>query len=217
MSSDDEKKKSKWQVIKESLKSLPKIVKYGIVILLALALSSTGVMFSNIFKMQTQTTKFGLENVGELVTQTAHLTIVEDTKVHREFFKLFEIPFTESRQIFTYNIDVDASVDFNKISYYVKRSDKQIIIKIPHAKIYKTTLDIDSLKIYLDEESLFSRIDLKKHNEAMIEMKKQGEEDAIANGLLEAADENAKKLIEGFVKNDNNYRDYQIIYEYIGE
>lgn len=212
-----EVKKSKWSKIRKSFKALPKIIKYGIIVLIVITLCSTGTMFGVIFKNETKSTKFGLENVGELITQTAHLTIVEDSKVSRDFFSLFEIPFTESRQIFSYDIDVDASLDFSKITYQIDKDNKQIKMKIPHSKVYKTTLNLESLKVFLDEESLFSRIDLKKHNQAQIEMKRQGEEDAINNGLLVAADKNAKSLIESLIKSNSDFKNYSIVYEYVGE
>lgn len=206
---------SKWKNIWRFFGKIPKVVKYVIIFSLLIALSS-GVIYSTVFESQTKTTKLGFEDMGELVTQTGYLTIIKDNKEHREFFNLFKIPFTESRQIFSYDIEVDASVDFSKISYDVKNKDKEIIIKLPHSKIYKATLDIDSLKVYLDDESLFSRIDLKEHNEALNEMKQQGINDAIANGILDSADNNAKKLIDSFIRSNNKYKDHKIVYEYIG-
>ena len=88
---------------------------------------------------------------------------------------------------------------------------------MPHAKIYKATIKNDSLKVYLDEESLFSRIDLNEHNEVIEEMKKQGIKDAEANGILELAEANAERLITDFVKSNGSYKDYNIIFEYKGE
>ena len=174
-------------------------------------------MFSSVSTSQTKTTKLGLENVGELVTQTAHLTIVQDSKENRKLFNAFEIPFTESRQIFSYDIDVDASVDFAKITYTTNKDKNEIVVKLPHSKIYKATLKTDSLKVYLDQESLFSRIDLTEHNEALKTMEEQGIKDAEANGILNAADENTKKLIDGVIKSNKKYKEYNIVYEYIGE
>ena len=132
-----------------------------------------------------------------------------------QFLKLFNIPFTESRQIFSYDIEVDASVDFAKISYDIDEEKCEIVVKVPHAKIYKATLKTDSFKEYLDSESLFSRIDLKEQNEALKTMEEQAVKDAEANGLLDAADNNAKKLIEGMIKSESKYKEYKVIYNYI--
>ena len=211
-----EKKESKLKKAMNFFKGIPKIVKWIILIVFIGAIFYLGMIFSDVYFSQTKTTKLGLEDVGELVTQTGYLTVIRDTKEHREFFNLFKIPFTESRQIFSYDVEVDASVDFAKISYEEDKGKQEITIKLPHAKIYKATLKTDSLKVYLDSESLFSRIDLAEQNEALKVMEEQAIQDAEANGILEAADENAKKLIENLIKSESKYKEYKLIYEYIG-
>lgn len=193
------------------------IAKYIIIIFVICVIFFSGMLFNTIFNGQTKTTKLGFEDVGELVTQTGYLTIVQDSKEHREFFSLFQIPFTESRQIFSYDLEVDASVNFSEITKDIDAEKEEIKIEMPHAKIYKATIKNDSLKVYLDEESLFSRIDLNEHNEVIEEMKKQGIKDAEANGILELAEANAERLITDFVKSNGSYKDYNIIFEYKGE
>ena len=210
MNSNENKLKSKLKKIGSFFVKIPRLIKYLIIVLIIVLITSS---FN--YSMNTKSTKFGLEDVGELVTQTAYLTIVQDTKVNYDFFELFELPFTESRQIFSYDVEVDAAVDFSKISYTINELSKSITIKLPHSKIYKTTLDLDSLVIYLDEGSIFSRIDLSKQNDALISMKKQAELDAIANGILDEADKNAKKLIEGMIKSNKNFKDYYVEYKYL--
>ena len=209
-------KETKWSKFKKFFSKIPKIIKIIFAVLVLGGIFWLGIIFSSVYTSQTKTTKLGLEDVGELVTQTGYLTIIQDNKEHRELFNLFQIPFTESRQIFSYDIEIDASVDFSKISYEPNDEKKEIVIKLPHAKIYKATLNTESLKVYLDDESLFSRIDLNEHNKALETMKEQGIKDAEANGILEAGDENAKRLIEGLIKSNDIYKDYKIIYEYIG-
>ena len=211
----NEEKKENKEVKKHVMWKMPKVVRYIIIIAILIGIFYLGTMSHSFLNFQTKTTKLGLEDVGELVTQTAYLTVVEDTNEHKEFFNLFKIPFTESRQIFSYDIEVDASLDFSKITYNVNNSNKEINIKLPHCDIYKSTLNEESLKVYLDSNSIFSRIDLKEHNDALQKMKEQGIEDAKANGILDAADANAKKLIESFIKKNDAYKDYKVVYEYV--
>ena len=212
---DNIEKNVKKKVIK--LNKIPKVVRWIIVILIGLIIFYLGIRFSDVYSSQVKTTKLGFEDVGQLVTQTGYLTVIKDNEEHREFFKLFKLPFTESRQIFSYDIEVDASVDFTQISYVENQKNQEIKIKLPHAQIYKATLKTDSFKVYLDSESLFSRIDLTEQNEALKTMEEEAIENAKANGILKAADENAKKLIEGLIKGNSKYKEYKIIYEYIGE
>ncbi len=170
------------------------------------------------FKTQEKSTKLGLENVGELVTQTCYVTVLEDSKVNRDFFKLFDIPFTESRQIFSYDFEVDAAVNFDQIKIVnVNDETKELELILPHAKIYKIALNPSSFRVYLDNESLFSRIDLEKHNLAITKMQEQAQTDCIKNNVLGAADENAKKLMTGLIQGNVYYKDYKINYIYEGE
>lgn len=194
-----------------------KIIKYIIIAVILVLIFSSGALFNSVLNGQTKTTKLGFEDVGELVTQTAYMTIVRDTEEHREFFDLFEIPFTESRQIFSYDIQVDSSVNFSEITNTIDDDKKEIKIEMPHAKIYKATIDNESLKVYLDQESLFSRIDLNEHNQAITEMKEQGIKDAETNGILELAERNAENLITNFMKTNGKNKDYNIVFEYKGE
>lgn len=202
---------------KSFIKAVPIVIKIVVVIAILLGVFYLGNACSSVINLQTKSTKFGLKDVGELVTQTAYVTVVTDNKENKELFNKFEIPFTESRQIFSYDVEVDVSVDFSEISYTVDSENKEIKVSLPHSKIYKTTLNTDSLKVYLDTESLFSRIDLKEHNDALNAIKEQAATDAKSNGTLEAGDSNAKRLVESFIKENSRYKDYSFSYEYIEE
>ena len=175
-----------------------------------------GVKFSVNFFTREKTLKLGLADAGELVTQTCYTTVLEDSKVNRDFFKLFDIPFTESRQIFSYDFEVDASLDFSSIEYKVNDKKKEINVILPHSRVYNVTFNPSSLKVYLDSESLFSRIDLEKHNSAVEKMQEQAENDCVANKVLESADINAERLLEGFIKGEKKYKDYSIVFNYVG-
>ena len=201
---------------KKSIKELSKIIKCFILIIIFAIIFYSGTLFKSVIINQNKTTKLGFENIGELVTQKCNLSIIGDIKEHKELFNV-KIPFTESRQIFSYNISVDASIDFAKIKIKINNDKKQIIVEIPHAKVYSATIDDESLKVYIDDESLFTRIDLQEHNDERIKLKEQGIEDAKANGLLKLAEENAERLIQGFIKQNSLYKDYTILFEYINK
>ena len=208
-------RKERRRKIFKVIKGLPSIIKIAIIVLIVITLTSTGVMFNTIINKSHGVVDFGLENVGVLVTQTSHVTEVSDTKIDVDFFKLFKVPFTESRQIFSIRVDVDAAVDFGKITYSQDNSKKTIVVSLPHAEIYKATLVDDSLKIYLDEDGLFTRIDLKKHTEARNELREEAINTAIGNGILDSADKNAQTLIEQFIKSNKELKNYKVFFNYI--
>ena len=190
------------KVIKIKLANPIKLAIYGIIIFILLG----GVVFgvSKTFQTNEKVLKLGLEDVGELVTQTCHTVVLEDSKDNRTFFKLFDIPFTESRQIFSYDFDVDASINFSKIT------SLGIDIKIPHAKIYKVVILLDTFNPILDQDNLFSRIDINEHNEALVKMEEKAKNQCLASKVLERADENAEKLISAMIKSEKKYKDYVV-------
>lgn len=215
MSKNEEKKDNVWKKIGKVFNIIPKIGRTIILVALAVFVVYAGLTISDNFRTNSKATKFGLQDMGELITQTAFVTEVQDSRDDRDFFKLFKIPFTESRMIFSYDFTVDASVNFEKITYEIDDKKKEIKVKLPHATHYKTTPDLTSQRVYLDEDNLFSRIDLKEQNEAMLKMQTNATNTAIENNLLGAADENAQRIITAMFKSDSKRKDYKVIYKYI--
>ena len=157
-----EKKKDK-KKFKMPLFMKTTIAKVVIVIVLILWLILGFKIGSGIIANET-VTKLGFRDVGVLVTQTCDVTEVEDVRDPVSFWGV-EIPFIDSRQIFSYDFEVDAAVDFEKIKITrVSDLTMQIDVVMPKSKLYKTTPDYDSLEVYLDQGSLFTRIDLKENN-----------------------------------------------------
>lgn len=160
---------------------------------------------------QTQTTTLGFKDMGKLVTQSAYATVVIDNKDDKKIFDKLHIPFSDRRLIFSYNVKVDAAVDFSQITEDIQ--ENKIVITLPHAEIYGANTDKDSLKKYLEEGSFT----LEETNDAWKDIENQATEDAKANSLLEQADVNAKILIENFVKSEVSLKGYEVVFEYIGD
>ena len=159
-------------------------------------------------------TDLGLKDMSELVTQTCTVTVIQDSKKNLTFFKDHKIPLTESRQIFSYDFDVDASIKFNKITFDVDNKNNIITFNLPHAKVYKTTIILDSFNSYYESDSLFTEIDLSENNDAKKQMAIEAEEKCIKNKLLENADKNAEELLKGLVKSNSKIKDYKVLFKY---
>lgn len=87
---------------------------------------------------------------------------------------------------------VKAGIDFNKITWSVK--NKTITVKMPESKILSCELDMDSFKVYHEEESIFTKITLKDNNKSFEKLKATAKKDANANGLLSNAEKMQKLL-----------------------
>lgn len=159
-------------------------------------------------------TDLGLKDMSELVTQTCTVTVIQDSKKNLTFFKDYKIPLTESRQIFSYDFDVDASVKFDEITFDIDNKNDVITFKLPHATIYKTTIILDSFNSYYESDSLFTEINLSDNNDAKKQMSIEAEEKCIKNKLLENADKNAEELLKGLVKSNSKIKDYKVLFKY---
>lgn len=166
------------------------------------------------FNQKFKVTDLGLKDMSELVTQTCTVTVIQDSKKNLTFFKDYKIPLTESRQIFSYDFDVDASIKFNKITFDVDNKNKTITFNLPHANVYKTSIILDSFNSYYESDSLFTEIDLSENNDAKKQMAIEAEEKCIKNKLLENADKNAEELLKGLVKSNSKIKNYKVLFKY---
>lgn len=103
---------------------------------------------------------------------------------------------------------VKAGIDFNKITWSVK--NKTITVKMPESKILSCELDMDSFKVYHEEESIFTPIKLADNNDALKTLIENAKQDAVANGLLENAESNAETILRGFFANVYDLQKYKI-------
>ena len=156
-----------------------------------------------------KTTKLGFEDIGELATQEARCTEVNVTDQSKKLFGI-KIPFTQSKYIYSYDVVVKAGIDFNKITWSVK--DKTITVKMPESKILSCELDMDSFKVYHEEESIFTKITLKDNNKSFEKLKETARKDSQANGLLDNADKNAETITSSFFLKEYNKDEYKIKY-----
>ena len=182
----------------------------GAVILVALAVVLT-LGLSSIFNHEEKPTKLGFEDIGELATQAAYTTIVEDTDVSRELFGV-SIPFTQSKLIYSYDVVVKAGLDFDQVKWTV--SENKIKVEMPEIRILSSEIQFDSFQTYYENESIFRPVKIDENNQAIQEMVKKAETTAVENGLLENARENAEMMIKGFIYQNFDSQEYQISFTY---
>lgn len=174
-------------------KKVKRILTFLVVFLILIALVIIGV--SKVLLNDGKTTKLGFENIGELATQSVLATQVEVSSAAREFFGR-QIPFTESKSVFSYDVEIKAGIDFSEIKWDV--TETCVNVTLPEAKVLSTEIDLDSFKVYHEKESIFRKVSLEDTNSALVDLEEKAANSALENGLLEKATENAKVLITNF-------------------
>ena len=191
-------------------KSIVKAKLIALIAVIVIALGA-GLYFGKSLSSESRITKLGFEDMGELATQAAYCTMVEDTEAARDLFGV-EIPFTQSRLIYSYDVIVRAGLDFEQIEWSVDDPNKVIEVKLPEIRVLNSELDTESFKLYLEDESIFRRISMEENNDSMIEMEENARRQAVGNGLLDEARANAEAILRSFFAGVYDLEKYEIVF-----
>ena len=191
-------------------KSMVKAKLIALIAVIVIALGA-GLYFGKSLSSESRITKLGFEDMGELATQAAYCTMVEDTEAARDLFGV-EIPFTQSRLIYSYDVIVRAGLDFEQIEWSVDEPNKVIEVKLPEIRVLNSELDTESFKLYLEDESIFRRISMEENNDSMIEMEENARRQAVGNGLLDEARANAEAILRSFFAGVYDLEKYEIVF-----
>ena len=156
--------------------------------------------------------KLDFEDIGELCTQEANMTIVKPYNDSKKMFDI-DIPGTNSMAIFSYDVTIKAGLDFSKITYDVDESTKKITVKCPKVKILSNEIDTDSYKLYYEKESVFNNISMDDFNGSLSELRETAEGSAEEKGIYDRAKENAERILKEFFSQNYDLRVYTIEFE----
>ena len=206
MTSENEKKKNKFLSLKKFI--TPKVC---LIIVVILAVCGILVGIRKYISSESQTQTIGFEDIGEMATQSAYCTQVNVTDKSRKLFGTnTNIPFTQSKYVYSYGVTVKAGFDFSEIDW--EQKETTIKVYLPETKILSSEIDTNSFKVYHEAESIFTPISLEENNEALNDLVKKAEEDSIKSGLLENARENAEVILTGFFQKVYDPKEYTITF-----
>ena len=157
--------------------------------------------------VNTETIREGIANMGTLITQEYYFTQVEKYTKEKTIMKFIT---SSSEFLYSYDGAVTAGVDFEKIAIDKDEEAKKITIDIPDSEIFSVNIDKDTFKIYSEKDSLWNPLKLEDYNTSLAKFEAAAKEKALANGILEKSDAQAKTIIENFVNSLPEASKYQI-------
>lgn len=160
-----------------------------------------------IVTVNTETIREGIANMGTLITQEYYFTQVEKYTKEKTIMKFIT---SSSEFLYSYDGAVTAGVDFEKIAISKDDDAKTITIDIPDSEIFSVNIDKDTFKIYSEKDSLWNPLKLEDYNTSLAKFEAAAKEKALANGILEKSDAQAKAIIENFVNSLPEASKYQI-------
>ena len=162
--------------------------------------------------IDSQSATIGLKDIGELSTQSAIVREVVDINESRKVLGV-KVPMTNTRQLFSYEVEIKAGYDFRNIEINRNNVSKKIIIKLPKPKITSREILEKTEKVYYDKQSIFTPLKRQEDKKIREKMINTAEKTAKKSKLFENAEENAQKLIREFLSKDKANKDYEIVFK----
>jgi len=207
-------KESKKRSIFSGLKFKTKLIMFLLAIIIIAVVASGIYLKLNKENDKQVLLNFGFKDVGELVTQEWYGRILKDKSKDRKFFDLFPIPGTQSRLVFSLDVEVTAGVDFREIEWTKNDAKKVIYVKMPKAKVYKYYQVPNTFISYVEDESWFTNMTSEWRHKLEDQVVEDGKKKAVELGLLEKADKNAQSIITQMINSNEMTKDYKVEFEY---
>ena len=158
-------------------------------------------------EMTTELINNRLEEAKELTTTKYYYTNMGQFENQNDFYG-WKVPFTTKSFIVAYDGIIHAGVNLENA--VVDFGNNRIDIQIPSSTILSHEIKEESLKVFLEKDTIFNPIKIEDYNDFSKDQKKVVEEKAIKNGLLTEANEKAEKTIKELLKLDDLFKDYEI-------
>ena len=141
----------------------------------------------------------GLNEMGQLITAEYYFTAVASASTQLAPILGIKLGFTESSFLAGYDGVITAGIDFSLIRVDKDEEKGRVTVIMPAAVIFNVDIDPDSFQLYNETSSIFTDITAEDYNNALLELEATEREKALARGILDNADENARKLVRGFI------------------
>ena len=184
---------------------------FGIIIVIA-ATFVGGIVYQNRALANSQPTISSeliasrLTGISELASLEYAYTNVGKFENQQNFYG-WKVPLTTKNFIITYDGVMKMGIKGEGIKIDVK--DNKIIVSVPDAEILSHEIKEDSVELFDQSQSIFNQILITDYTSFASDRKKDMEQKAIDNGLLEDAQERAKEqlalLIGSILGNESKY------------
>ena len=196
------------------MKLLKKLSAVAVVVILVIG----GFYF--LFRTDNGKPKITNETIGVQVKELKELANIQykykEIASREDWNTLFNIklPFTKSSFIVSYTGILKLGIDLSETKVDVDENSKTIKVTLPESKVLSNELDLKSLKVYDEKNSIFNLVKVKEYSEFTQSGKENAEKDARESGVFEQSKEVAKKTIIDPLNTTKEIKEnYKIVFE----
>ena len=120
----------------------------------------------------------------------------------------WNVPFTEKAFTMKWNGTVTAGIDLNRVSIKVDKSGEKLIVSIPRAEVFDVQIDKESFELLDEQNNIFNPISMEDLLKLDIKIGEDMEARALENGLLTAAQQNARVYVTDILRSSEEIGSY---------
>lgn len=141
-----------------------------------------------------------ISSLSELVTTKYFYRNATQTTDDKTWLWGWTMPFSDTSLLATYDGTITTSIDLKNIRFNVNQQTRVITVTMPKSKIFDHNIPQETINVLSVKDNLFNKITFNDYNKFISAEKGVMEEVAIERGLLTQADEDARNVVEAFLK-----------------
>ena len=152
----------------------------------------------------------GLNEIGILNTAEYYFTHVGKYSENKTIWG-YDVPFSESSYIYSYDGRVCAGMDFAAIEVDVDQNYRTITLTLPQVEITGFEIESDSFVLYEEDISLINRLSVETMADSITSMEEEERKNAVEKGILDTAERNAELLVRNFLNGLYEVNGYSVV------
>lgn len=113
-------------------------------------------------------------------------------------FNGWDIPLTQKNFLITYDGTLKAGIDFKDSK--IEINGDTLDISIPQSKVLSNEINENSIEVYDESNNVFNQISINDYKSFAKKEKSKVEKEAIANGILEKANDRIKEILTTYLQ-----------------
>ena len=142
-----------------------------------------------------------ISSLSELTTKQYWYRNATQRDEVKEWLWGTSMPFSDIQFVALYDGYIKAGIDLKEVHFSINQQAKTITIAMPESQIFDHNIPQETINVLQVKNNLFNSVSFNDYNRFISSEKIEMEKTAIGQGILDEANEEAKAVIEAFLKN----------------
>ncbi len=174
-----------------------------------------------------ETIESGIREMGKLCTAEYYFTHVSSfeessklatgTKIKGTNINIPDITIPGTTKTFVYSYDgtITAGVDFSDIRLEKNDEKMTVTVVMPQPEIISSSVDPDSFRLYDEKTGIFTTLKVTDVTDTFASLIRDEEQKARDRGILDQAQNNARVLVENFIRNTYGLEGFDVKLKFV--